>query len=235
MSRSRICSDRLALALVALVLAAPAVAQEATTVRRFVVTHRSVDDAYQLVVPFLSDRAEIHVRRAARELQIQDSSQALDLIAQALAAFDVERRRVKLWIRLVKGERLADGEIAEVDDAGIPANLSRLLGRVRYEPLGEGELTIEEGETDHVVVGEQDRFRVEVELGDVDLDQAAVELTRLTLARRQKSATGEPVYRPIIEFSELLQTDRTRVLVATPRPGDRRALFLLLRVIVDPA
>ena len=213
---------------------APAVGEDGLAFRSFVLEHRPVDEAYALIAPYLSQRAEALVKRASGRLEIRDEPANLDQVRTLLASFDVPPRDIRFRILLYKGVR-RDGEppAAPTGSAGggagdvaVPPNLRDLVELDVFELLGRAEVVVREGALRRRLFGAGAGFQVELELGDVHRE--VVELKRLLLLRKVTSADDRARYRKVIEFGEDLELGKRRILYVVDRSHDRRALCLIV-------
>jgi len=233
-------SARRGLWLVALVLAAwPAAAEEPEAgpilARAFVVHHRALADAADLVQPILSPDGSVTLQPRLRTLVVQDRSDVLTRVATLLESFDLPPRNVEVTLSLFLGtaqERVGQSPGAASfsrEVRGVLETLGDFTKWTSYEPLGSRAVIAIEGGAPVVAELSAD-YRVVFTVDAVQLGQRAVTFKRFSLQRRLRDDEGHETIQDLYTAGMVLPLDRLQTVGAASDPGSKRALFLTLQV-----
>jgi type II/III secretion system protein len=222
------------LALVAL----PARAQSpapAILARAFVVQHRPLADAADVVQPILSPDGSVKLQPRLRTLVVEDRSDVLTRVAALLQSFDLPPRSVEVTLSLFLGtsqERAGQAVGAPSisrEVRGVLETLGDFTKWTSYEALGSRSILAVEG-AGPVVADLSDDYRAVFTVDAVQHDQRSVTIKRFSLQRRRVDAQGHETREDLYTTGMVLPLERLQTVGAASDPGSKRALFLTLQV-----
>lgn len=229
----------LAAALVALAALAAVRGQSsppsALLARAFVVHHRELADAADIVQPVLSSEGSVKIQPRLRTLVVEDRNDVLDRVAALLESFDLPPRNVEVTLSLFLGT--AQGRAGQAPGAagfsrevrGVLETLGDFTKWTSYEPLGSRAVTAIEGGAP-VVADLSDDYRVVFTVDAIQVAQRAVTFKRFSLQRRRIDADGRETMQDLYTAGMVLPLERLQTVGAASDPGSKRALFLTLQV-----
>ena len=231
---------RVAVGLAALVLAvleaaAEAPAPRAVVARAFVVHHRALADAADVVQPILSADGSVKLQPRLKTLVVEDRSEVLDRVATLLESFDLPPRNVEVTLSLFLGtaqERPGQSVGASSfsrEVRGVLETLGDFTKWTSYEPLGSRAVIAVEGGAP-IVADLSDEYRVVFTVDAVQVEQRAVTFKRFSLQRRRVDAQGKETREDLYTAGMVLPLERLQTVGAASDPGSKRALFLTLQV-----
>lgn len=203
----------------------------------FVVHHKPLADAFDVVSAILSADGQITLQRRAQTLVVKDHASVLELIGPALVEYDLPPRNIDITLSLMLAEdtrsresgRNAPQQRLYTDTGGIqdvPADVLQRIGRLtEYQPLGTKAVAAIEGGS--VTVALSDDYRVLLEVGEaVD---GVIQFDSLTLQSVLRGEDGTVSYRDEYKAEVNVKTGQTFMLGAAKNPNSRRALFLAIQ------
>ncbi len=224
-------------ALVAALLSVRAHASDPTSIlaRAFVVHHRELADAAEIVQPILSPDGSLTLQPRLRTLVVQDRDDVLERVASLLESFDLPPRNVEVTLSLFLGT--AQGRGGQIPGAagfsrevrGVLETLGDFTKWTSYEPLGSRAVTAIEGGAP-VVAELSDDYRVVFTVDAIQIEQRAVTFKRFSLQRRRIDADGRETIQDLYTAGMVLPLERLQTVGAATDPGSKRALFLTLQV-----
>jgi hypothetical protein len=225
----------LALGLGGLPADAQAPASPAILARAFVVHHRALADAADIVQPILSADGSVKLQPRLKTLVVEDRSDVLARVAALLASFDLPPRNVEVTLSLFLGtaqERPAQSVGAASfsrEVRGVLETLGDFTKWTSYEPLGSRAVIAVEGGAP-IVADLSDEYRVVFTVDAVQIEQRAVTFKRFSLQRRRVDAQGKETREDLYTAGMVLPLERLQTVGAASDPGSKRALFLTLQV-----
>lgn len=226
--------------LAALVLAlGPAAAEEPPAqpilARAFVVHHRALADAADLVQPILSPDGSVKLQPRLRTLIVEDHGDVLTRVAALLESFDLPPRNVEVTLSLFLGtaqERAGQSPGAASfsrEVRGVLEAIADFTKWTAYEPLGSRAVTAIEGGAP-VVAELSDDYRVVFTVDAIQVEQREVTFKRFSLQRRRIDADGRETIQELYTAGIVVPFERLQTVGAASDPGSKRALFLMLQV-----
>jgi hypothetical protein len=218
-----------------LVLAGAAWADEPVLARAFVVHHRPLADAADLVQSILSPDGSVTLQPRLRTLVVEDTGDVLGRVAALLESFDLPPRNVEITLSLFLGtsqEPVAQapgGASFSREVRGVVEILNDFTKWTSYEPLGSRSLTAIEGGAE-IVADLSDEYRVVFTVDAVQIEQRAVTFKRFSLQRRRRDEEGRETLQEVYTAGMVLPLERLQTVGAATDPGSKRALFLTLQV-----
>ena len=225
----------LALGLAGLPADAQAPASPAILARAFVVHHRALADAADIVQPILSADGSVKLQPRLKTLVVEDRSDVLARVAALLESFDLPPRNVEVTLSLFLGtaqERPAQSVGAASfsrEVRGVLETLGDFTKWTSYEPLGSRAVIAVEGGAP-IVADLSDEYRVVFTVDAVQIEQRAVTFKRFSLQRRRVDAQGKETREDLYTAGMVLPLERLQTVGAASDPGSKRALFLTLQV-----
>ena len=201
--------------------AAPDCAKAPTQRRAFLVRHRPLAEAAQLVEAKLGPCGAYTVARPAGSIVVTDEPDALRAIAAALAAWDKPRARIVFSLRLVAASVAASAP-APPPIPGVSETLSRLTRYSRFEELGTARVEATEGAEVETALGP--RHRARLRLGGFDAERGIARVAPFELFEVGPEGTAP---RRLLSLSLNLPAGRAN-LVGAPARGGETALFVAL-------
>jgi hypothetical protein len=215
----------LLLAVLALAVAAPAVAED-LEVRVFELRHKDPDDVVDLIRPALSEESSILIQSKIRTLTVTDHPRNLETVAGLIAGFDQPPRDVAVSVNLMRASRVGPGPRTGVTPGKLPPSLRELTKWLDYELLGGMSIQTTEAERSSLLLGEEYRIRFQVDL--VDERSGRVRLRDFTLERRVVDPAAGETWVPIFDTVVNLKSGTPYVFGATRGQDALRALFLTI-------
>jgi hypothetical protein len=201
----------------------------------FVVHHRELADAAEIVEPILSTDGSLTLKPRLRTLVVQDRPDVLARVATLLGSFDLPPRNIEVVLSLFLGT--AQGRAGQVPGAaGLSREVRGVLDAIgdftkwtAYEPLGSRAVTAIEGGAP-VVAELSDDYRVVFTVDAILAEQREVTFERFSLQRRRIDAEGRETIQDLYTAGMSLPFERLQTVGAASDPGSNRALFLMLQV-----
>ena len=186
--------------------------------RSFVIIHRPLDEAYNVISPLLSDQAAVLVVRS-REPDRRSGREGIAWTKPPRRFRCLMSRRGPWFSRcnVVKGEKR---EIAEprLETEGVPRDVRELLGYNAYRVPWRGRYRCSSREAPRCK-SPGSRRPFSHRRGTWCLQRSRKARSRCGACRSRESSSGrkgEAVYRPLVQFSEELRSGQPRVLCAYP-------------------
>ncbi|MEM6793590.1 MAG: secretin N-terminal domain-containing protein [Acidobacteriota bacterium] len=221
--------------------AMPAAAQPAApadearlSTHAFSLEHREVGEALNLVRPLLSSRGSVEEQRRGNTLVVRDRAASIERIAEALSAFDVPPKNMRLEIQVVqagpKRKSVVSPPLPTVG-AELPEDLEErlkaLLTYEDYKVLAQADVPSFEGQPVTHSVG--DDYEVSFKLGQVVGDQR-LRLEGFKVKKRVRSTNKgrrlEP--RELYHATFNLWLEKPFMLVLTQNAERREALLIAI-------
>lgn len=208
---------------------APAVGDQAgtpTSSRTFTLHHKSVDDVYLLISPYLGPGGAIRSRPHQRTVEVTDAPETLRRIAAMIEAFDVPPRSVEVLVQLILASVGGEAEMPPPPPIrGVISKLSALNTRWKdYRLLGDARITGTEGENSSLRVG--DDYRVAFRVAEVSKEDRRIRFKPFELQRREPSVEGMERFSPVMSTVLNLRDSQLFIVGASKMEHDNRALFM---------
>ncbi|HEX4952240.1 MAG TPA: secretin N-terminal domain-containing protein [Thermoanaerobaculia bacterium] len=217
------------LALVVLVLAAPAMAQgEKLQVYAYTLRHQRVADAVPLVQPLLSKAGSLELRPAENTLVVRDTKAVLARLGPALRQFDHPPRPLLIEVLLVRAERASFSPVLPAD--ALPDLLARRLREMlpysSYAVMARTTLRSREGQA--ITYEMSDGFQVSFRPGSV-VEGGQLKLYDFRLSR----AGSDPLDKALLHSTLALRMDKPFTLALAPAESSERALVVVVTPRLD--
>ncbi|MGH9440731.1 MAG: secretin N-terminal domain-containing protein [Thermoanaerobaculia bacterium] len=206
-------------------------AAEPIGVKVFVLKYKRIEEATLLVRPLLTDSGSIVLTSKINALTITDRPSALNLIAQALAQFDVPPRGYRIAVKLIRARADAPAGDLSREIGGIGNKLREVFRFNDYALVDSAVLGGAEGDTVSYLLGGEYRlgFRIEP-VGQAPL----VRFSRFSLSRERSDARGRKIQTPLYRTTFNIGMNQTMVVGASKEEGSNKALILILLVQEAP-
>lgn len=212
-----------------LVTSRPVLAQgerDEVVIHVYKMRHQSADDAWAVVVPLLSPRGRLEVRKEDNTLVLRDSEAAIARILPEIVAFDhlAQPVDVELWLLRASGSQVSPPLVPQVK--GVPAELMRSLSErfayQHYGLIGSSKVQATEGKrvTFHVGGDYVVRFRLGTILGEQRLKLNEFEVVLMP-------DNGDPV--PLMKTLVNVWMERPIVLGLSSHDPLKPALMVVVR------
>jgi hypothetical protein len=203
--------------------------------RAYVIHHRPLADAADLIDPLLSEQGKIILRPRQSTLIVEDHGAVLDRVKSVLEDYDVPPRSAEVSFSLFLGTRDESPGAPDPrkhyglsqDVRGVLERLSDFTKWTTYEPLGSRSVTGTEG--DRVVADLSKEFRVAFRIQSIHESKGSVRFESVELQRVRRNEDGTEEVESMYSAGMLLPTGQLQVVGAAADPNSRRALFLALK------
>ncbi|MFH1175762.1 MAG: hypothetical protein V1750_00025 [Acidobacteriota bacterium] len=214
------------LAAVCALLATLAVA-ETREVRVFQVRFRPVREAASLVEPLLSTNGSMLLQPKLGTITVQDESEVIRRVTEALASWDVAPLSYQVRVRLVLASTTPPtpgppGPLIE----GIGSGLQKLFHFSSYQEVDTLRITAADGSTVEAAAG--GRYSLRFVLRATARDPERLQLGPLEVSRRERGNDGVEVLRPLLRTTVSLRLGQTAIVGAARSEGANQALVLIL-------
>ena len=208
--------------------------QAALGTREFTIRHRSVDEVYLLVSPFLGPRGSIKAAPHRRTLSVVDTRATLLRIAGVIETYDVPPRNVEVSVQLILAS-IGQGAPAPAPPPirGVIERLSALSTRWKdYRLVGDARILGTEGESSAVQVG--DGYRVAFHVDRVSEESRIIRFKPFELQRRNLEVEGMERYSSILRTVLNLRDSQLFIVGASKMERSNRALFMTVTAALQP-
>jgi hypothetical protein len=200
----------------------------ALATRVFSIRHKSVDDVYLLLSPYLGPRGSIRAQPHQRTLTVTDSLATLNRMTDLVVAYDVPPRSVQVSVQLIMAS--AGGGSAEPVPPpirGVIEKLNALNTRWNdYRLVGDVRVLGTEGERSTLRVG--DDYRIDFRIDQVSDESRVIRFKPFELARREPAEEGNERYAPILNTVLNLKDSQLFIVGASKMERSNRALFMTI-------
>ncbi len=200
----------------------------APATRVFSIRHKSIDDVYLLLSPYLGPRGSIRAEPHQRTLTVTDSVATINRMTELVLAYDIPPRSVQVSVQLIMAS--AGGGSAEPVPPpirGVIEKLNALNTRWNdYRLVGDARVLGTEGERSSLRVG--DDYRIEFRIDQVSDDSRVIRFKPFELARREPMEEGSERYAPIMNTVLNLRDSQLFIVGASKLERSNRALFMTI-------
>lgn len=216
--------SRLAVFLLAAMVALPAVAERASslTARSFSLEHKSSDRAAAMIRPLLSSDGTVSLQASTGTLVVTDRPENLKAISAALEQYDRPARQFSVLVKLVAASRSDNPTPVTADIREVAGKLGGVLRFNQFDKLGELRVEAREGSP---VAGQElsPGYRAWFRLGEYDPASDTVRLEEFELRRSGAGGTLTPMLKTTLN----LKVGQTVVLGASRDQQSQRALMIV--------
>lgn len=205
------------------------------TAQSYVVHHRPLADAVDLVSTVLTEDGSVSIQPRLKRLVVQDRPDVQRQVADLLEQFDLPPRNVEVTVSLFMG---SDRREEQAGRRALPPEVYRDLQGVRetvgdftrwtaFDPLGSRSVTCVEGSP--VTANLSDDYRVVFRIASVQEGrQEKITFESFELLRVVRTADGSERTESLYHTGIVLPTGRELLVGAASGPESSRALFLKL-------
>lgn len=204
------------------------ISEKGIGVKLFNIKFKNVDDVAAIITPLLSDFGSLTIQPKLKTITIQDYSDNLKRIDEAVREYDMPPKNVEVIINLILATEKpggAGGGIAK-EIRGVSEALSDFTRWTEYERIGSVVITSMEGSESVSSIG--DTYRVKFFIDYANEEKGIIKFSRFSLEKAVVSE-GLQKYEQIWNIGLNLVNGKLLVAGAAKQPGSKRALFLTIQ------